>query len=122
MQFPSKEISVEKEGTVYAFGSTRGNHYWYVKSPSPDKRSSYMVGHILPYCKFGELYNLAFKSGYTLSDFEALKTTDPTYVSLSRGSTKSVMVSRKSTAVREPKVTTPKVVKSKLQGSMKLFA
>lgn len=122
MQTPKKEIMVEKDGTTYAYGSSRGNHYWYVKSPSPDKRSSYMVGHILPYCKFGDLYDLAFKSGFTLSDFEALKTTDPTSVSLGRGSTRSVMVSRKSTPVREPKVTTPKVVKSKLQGSMKLFA
>jgi hypothetical protein len=122
VQISKKEILVEQEGFIYAFGSSRGNHYWYVNSPPPDRRSSYMIGYILPYCKFGDLYDLAFKKGYTLSDFEALKTADPTTISSSRGSTKSVLVSRKSLTPKATKPVSAKVVKSKLHDSMKLFA
>lgn len=109
------EILVNKDGAVYAFGSTRGSHYWYVRQPANNRSFPYRVGHIIPMAQFSELYELAYRSGYTDKDFDAARTYLPS--PMSRSTKLKSTSAKKSTSSSK----TPKVVKSKLSDATKLF-
>lgn len=113
------QILVEKDGATYAFGSVRGSHYWYVNRPANNRSFPYRVGHIIPTAYFGEMYELAYQSGYTEEDFSQLRTYIPTPGSRSTKLKVSTSKSGRKTTLSSGKSSKP--VKSKLTDSVKLF-
>jgi hypothetical protein len=107
-------ISVQYGSDTYTFSSHEGRHYWFL-SNTPRSSFCKMIGMIAPFSLSSQLYEMAIAGGYTVQDFDRVRTFAP--IKQSRASTKTVkrVSSRMASERKAP------VRKSTLNNSIKLF-